>query len=206
MRYTFSVRFLYLLIALPLLAACTPILRGDVVTFHEGPLPMGETIRVEAIDPAKGETLEFRQYARQISEELLDAGYQPVGADEQAQLIARLDYSVMPGPVDVRLERGPHVYYHFSYGRFRYPYYIGMMNRWEPEVRSTPAYIRSLSMVIVNDGSIEGEGERLFEARVESIGSERQLPEIMPYLISALFSNFPGESGVTKVVTIEMDR
>jgi len=47
--------------------------------------------------------------------------------------------------------------------------------------------------------------ERLFEGRVESIGASRQMQEVMQYLITVLFSNFPGESGVTKVVTIEMD-
>lgn len=192
-----------LFVALVLLQACTPTMRGDVVTFHEGPLPMGETIRVEALDPAKGQTLEFRQYARQVSDELRAVGYQPVAAGESAELVAQLDYSIDMGPVDTRLERdGPYAYYHFSYGRYRDPFYFGMMNRWEPEVRSTPSYIRKLSMVIAHN---DEQREHVFEGRVESIGSQRQLPEIMPYMVTALFANFPGESGVTKVVTIEMD-
>ena len=203
MRFISLVRSLVLLGVLPLVWACTPTLRGDVVSFHEGPLPMGETIRVEAVDPANRQSLEFREYARQVSEQLRNVGYLPVGAGEDAQLIAQLDYGVETGPMNVRLERdGPYAYYHFSYGRFRDPFYFGVLNRWEPEVRSTPSFIRSLSMVIVRN---ETNGERLFEARVESIGAQRQLPEVMPYLITALFSNFPGESGVTKVVTIEMD-
>jgi hypothetical protein len=45
----------------------------------------------------------------------------------------------------------------------------------------------------------------LFEGRVRSSGRQGELAEVMPYLITALFQNFPGESGVTKVVTIEMD-
>lgn len=208
MRFFSAVRSLLLLVSLSMLGACTPFMRGDVVTFHEGSLPAGETIRVEALDPEKGQSLEFRQYAGQINDELQNVGYQPVGPQADAQLIARLDYAVISGPVNVRLERdsGRFAYYHFTYGRFRDPFYFGVMNRWEPDIRSTPSYIRSLSMVIVRNGENAEEEERLFEARVESIGTERQLPEIMPYLITALFSNFPGESGVTKVVTIEMDR
>ena len=46
---------------------------------------------------------------------------------------------------------------------------------------------------------------RLFAGRVQSRGQQSQLPDIMPYLITAMFSNFHGESGVTKVVTIEMN-
>ncbi len=194
---------LVLLAFVSLLSACSSMMRGDVVTFHEEPLPAGETIRVEALDPSKGQTLEFRRYAQQVSDELRNVGYLPVSDDEEAVLIAQLDYAVETGPVNVRLERdGPYAYYYFSYGRFRNPFYYGLTNRWEPEVRSTPTYIRTLSMAIVKN---ERQQERLFEGRVESIGASRQLPEVMQYLITALFSNFPGENGVTKVVTIEMD-
>ena len=203
MHHYTVLRPVILLATLALLAACGSILRSDVVTFHEGPLPAGETIRVEALDPAKGQTLEFRRYARQVSDELRNVGYLPVADDEAAQLIAQLDYGVETGPVNVRLERnGPYAYYHFSYGRFRNPFYFGLMNQWEPEVRSTPTYIRTLSMAIIKN---DMNNERLFEGRVESIGASRQMQEVMQYLITALFSNFPGESGVTKVVTIEMD-
>jgi hypothetical protein len=51
----------------------------------------------------------------------------------------------------------------------------------------------------------DGEMDRVFEGRVESNGTESSLPEVMPYLITAMFNNFPGESGTTKVVTIEKD-
>lgn len=197
------IRSIAIVLALAFITACGSILKSDVVTFHEGALPAGETIRVEALDPLKAQTLEFRQYARQVNNALRNVGYRPVADNEEAELIAQLDYAVETGPVELRLERdGPYAYYHFSYGRFRNPFYFGLSDRWEPEVRSTPTYIRSLTMAIVNN---DAQPERLFEGRVESIGAKRQLPEVMQYLITALFANFPGESGVTKVVTIEMD-
>ncbi len=34
-----------------LLSSCGSLLRSDVVTFHEGPLPAGETIRIVAAEP-----------------------------------------------------------------------------------------------------------------------------------------------------------
>jgi hypothetical protein len=51
-----------------------------------------------------------------------------------------------------------------------------------------------------------GDRERIFEGRVQSTGQQNRLPEVMPYLITAMFSNFPGENGVTKMVTIETDQ
>lgn len=190
-----------------LLAACVPTMRSDVVSFHEGPLPMGERIRVEAVDGEKGASLEFRRYADMIREQLRDMGFEPVDSDQsEVELIAEVDYSIEPGPADLRLYPAgprPFVRYHFYYRRFRDPFYFGFYHDWEPEVRSTPTWVRKLEMNIVraDDGR-----ERIFEGRVQSVGRQSSLPEIMPYLITAMFANFPGENGVTKVVTIEMDQ
>jgi hypothetical protein len=50
---------------------------------------------------------------------------------------------------------------------------------------------------------LDGTDRVLFEGRVQSTGREREIARVMPYMITAMFNNFPGESGVTKVVTIE---
>ena len=119
-------------------------------------------------------------------------------------LIATVDYSVEVGPTDVRLERpaGPFVHYHFQYGRFYDPFYFGFDRSWSPEIISTPSYLRNMTMMIEENTAARN---RLFEGRVQSRGRQNRLPDIMPYMITAMFTNFPGESGVTKVVTIEMD-
>jgi hypothetical protein len=191
--------------ALLLLSACTSFMRSDVVAFYEGPLPQGETIRVEASDPEMGRSLEFRNYARLIGAELTKLGYTTVAdPDSAVTLLAEVDYSVEAGPTDVRVERRlpPYVRYHFYYGRFQDPFYFGVDNRWTQEVYSTPSWLRRFTMNIVENNP---ERTRLFEGRVQSSGRQNLLPQIMPYLITAMFTNFPGESGVTKVVTIEMD-
>ena len=95
----------------------------------------------------------------------------------------------------------PFARYHFGFGRYYDPFYWGIYDTYTPEVYSVPTYMRNLQMNIVD----ESEGERIFEGRVQSNGTGNQLPEVMPYLITAMFENFPGESGVTKVVTIETD-
>jgi hypothetical protein len=180
-------------------------LRSDVVSFHEGNLPQGESIRVQASDPAKAQSLEFRSYARLIGAELNKLGYSFVeDPTAQTTLVAEVDYAVELGPTNVRLEppMRPFVRYHFHYGRFYDPFYFGLDNYSLPEVVSTPSYLRNFTMTIVENTEAR---PRLFEGRVQSRGQQNQLPDIMPYLITAMFSNFPGESGVTKVVTIEMD-
>ena len=188
-----------------LLASCTSFLRSDVVTFHEGPLPAGETIRVVATDQDKAASLEFRSYARLIAGELEKIGYTPiVDPSAPAMLVASIDYSVENGPLDLQLDRPTPLFvrYHFYYGRFRDPFYFGIDNNWNRQVISTPSYIRNFTLNIERN---DEPGSRLFEGRVRSVGRQAQLTQIMPYLVTAMFTNFPGESGVTKMVTIEMD-
>lgn len=193
-------------VALLILASCTSSHTSDVVSFHEGNLPRGETIRVEPADPAKEGSLEFRSYARLIGDQLTRLGYsyqEDRGAP--VTLVAEVDYSVEVGPTDVRVDQplSPFVRYHFYYGRAFDPFYMGYDNGWRPDVSSTPTYLRNLTMNIVENTD---ERKRLFEGRVQSRGIQNELPEVMPYLVTAMFTNFPGESGVTKVVTVEEQR
>lgn len=190
-------------LALAIVAGCTSRVSSDVVAFHNDPMPQGETIRVAPSDPAKEQSLEFRSYAQLIGQELNKLGYRYVDdPNAPATLVAEVDYSVESGPTDIQSDAPlqPFVRYHFFYGRYYDPFYYGINNGWAPDVYSTPTYIRNLSVnIVVNNG----ERDRVFEGRVQSRGIQDQLPEIMPYLVTAMFRNFPGESGVTKVVTLE---
>ena len=189
--------------ALLLLSACTPTVRSEVVVFHEDGLPSGQTIRVEAADTDKIRSLEFRNYAELISEQLTRIGYMPVeDPSADVALIAELDYSVESGPLDVRVDRrSPWVHYHFFYGRYYDPFYFGLNSAWDGHVYTTPTYLHKLNLNIIDADT----DERIFEGRVQNQGDHAELPDVMPYLVTALFANFPGESGVTKVVTIERD-
>jgi len=201
-----SFRILVLVPLLLLLGSCTSSIKSEVVTFHEGPLPQGETIRVVAVDTAKKGSLEFEHYAGMVRDNLRTIGYNPVTGDEPAELLAEMDYSVGEGMTNVRsrpdtFNRG-FARYHFYYGHFHDPFYFGLYSDWKPDVYSFTVYNRKLEMNIVRN---DGNREVLFEGRVQSIGRDQEIARIMPYLITAMFRNFPGESGVTKVVTIGKD-
>ena len=195
------------LLALPLLlllGACTTSLKSDVVTFHEGTLPKGETIRVVPADPGKRGSLEFEHYATLIREHLRKIGYTPVEQDQPSLLLAEVDYGVSEGVTEVRTEPRGYAHYHFYYGRFHDPFYYGFYPSWtwQPEVVAYTVYNRRLTLNIVSP-ELDGTDRVLFEGRVQSTGREQEIARVMPYMITAMFNNFPGESGVTKVVTIE---
>lgn len=211
----FARSFVSLLLVL-LLGACQSPLRSDVVTFHQEPLPAGESIKVVAMDPDKAGSLEFRRYAELVNRHLEEIGYSPVpiGSDVPTELIAEIDYAVSQGPTQVRVEDNrPFARYHFYYGRYYDPFYFGLYDPfytgvyspWGPDresVYTVNSFVRQLELNIVK---VEPNRERIFEARVESVGPRSELPEVMPYMITAMFTNFPGENGVTKMVSIERD-
>jgi hypothetical protein len=46
--------------------------------------------------------------------------------------------------------------------------------------------------------------ERVFEGRALSEGLNGQLSPVMPYILEAVFKDFPGSSGSTKTVKVEV--
>ena len=203
-----------------LLAACASQIKSDVARFHRMPAPQGESFRVVAADPKKQDSLEFATYAQYGASEMTKQGYRQADGTAQPSLEVRIDYAVSPGreKIATRPGTGSYAPYYYSWRhRAFYPYGWGFYDPFwgspfsEPEVYSYTVYTRQLTMDIVRPGSAQasagkdGEGAvPLFEGRVESVGKDNRLPEVMPYLVQAMFTDFPGTSGMTKRVTIDL--
>lgn len=198
-----------ILMACLTLAACASTFRSDVARFHRlNEVPQTATFVVVPSDDSKQtSSLEFQQYAGLVRRELTKFGYRPASAGNAAELIVEMDYGVSKGEQVVRSR--PTVFYGF-YGHSS-PFYTGYWYRGAlygdypfgyRDVYTETMYNRTLKMVIVR--SANAGREVMFEGEVVSIGRDRRLPEIMPYLVQAMFTNFPGESGVTKEVVITL--
>ncbi|HEC01581.1 MAG TPA: DUF4136 domain-containing protein [Sphingomonadales bacterium] len=201
-----------------LVSACNSTFRSNVSRFHELPPPKGETVVIVPSDPAKNTSLEFASYANMVGSYLARQGYRPAG-DKKADLIVELDYSVDDGKVMVRSYNFGYGYgygygyghyfpygYFGHYGGFYYPYYgfgYGYSGFGDRDVRSYVNYTRKLSMTIRPNG--EGK-KNLFEGTVESTGRSNNLAKLMPHMVQALFTNFPGVSGTTDKIVIELDK
>lgn len=180
------------------LAACASGVTSEVTRFHRGAPPQGETIAVVPMDEAKHGSLEFAAYSKLVADKLRAIGYKVVAPGSEADMLARMDYSVGPAQTRISNWSGSFVHYHFYRGRY-YPWYFGPY--WEePLIYTDSVYPRALDLTMVRSG-----GEVVFEGHVRSIGRQQNINEIMPYLVTAMFHNFPGESGMTKVVTIRRD-
>jgi hypothetical protein len=218
------------LVALTLVSACstTTQIASDVARFHRLPAPAGETFRIMPADASKKGSLEFDTYATQVTSQLVQAGFRPADANSVATYEVRLDYMISGGKEKIASRPGfgpsfgPSLYYsgyggfggHRAYARQGYrghysyydpfydPFFYGGGGFSEPEVYSYTVYTRKLNLDIVKAAG----GDKLFEGRVESTGSDNRLPEVMPYLVQAMFTNFPGNSGVTQRIKIPVKR
>jgi hypothetical protein len=219
-------------VATLLLSACASQFRSEVSAFHTMAAPAGETFRIIPGDPSKQGSLEFESYASLIRGELVKRGYTPVNSGNAATLDVKVDYSVSDPVEKVESRPGSGFgYASFGYGPYWGPYYGGFggyggyggrysragfgssfgyydpfwgpgAGFWgEPEVYSYSVYTRKLSMNIARAGTAS---QNVYEGKLESAGRDNHLPEVMPYMVQAMFQDFPGQSGVTRKVVIEI--
>ncbi|MGY8985032.1 MAG: DUF4136 domain-containing protein [Sphingomonadales bacterium] len=185
------------------LGACASSIRTDVVSFHKLEKPKGQTFNIVPKEENTDSGLEFNSYASLVSTELRALGYN-VSSSPDVDLVVKISYSVSDGKEKIKsYPASP-----FMGGRFygNWGFGFGFANNifWpgdyfsRSEIYAYTQYTRIFEMDIIQINS----GEILFEGRVISPGKDKRLPEGMPYLVKALFSDFPGESGKTRKVTI----
>lgn len=200
------------------LSACASAIRSDVSHFHQlSNINQGATFTIVPKDPGKQGSLEFAQYAGLIRAQMVALGFTPVNAGNASDLIVQVDYAVSDGE-QVTRDYYPYYPYGFGYGyghygfhhaRFHhfghfghgfYPYGYGYGYGYGNY--SYTVYTRSLEIDIVRP-SAPGSREVVFEGRLSSVGRENSLPEVMPYLVQAMFTDFPGEQGKMRHVKIK---
>ena len=202
-------------LALPLalvagLGACAPAgFKADVSRFESQlPAPSGQSFAVVADDPALAGGLEFALYADMVGEKLANLGYAEAASPEAATLLVRFDYDVDNGRERVRSSLTAGDPFFGPWGRFRgYGFRRGFAYGFHdpflagPEVRSYTVFTSGIEMKIDSVGS----GERLFEGKAQAVSRTNRLQTLVPNLVEALFTDFPGNSGETLRITVRDD-
>lgn len=191
------------------LAACAPTFRADVSRFQaQLPAPQGQTFAVVAEDPALAGGLEFALYADLVAEEMTELGYVEAASPETANLLVRFDYGVDTGRERVRSNNFGGDPFFRPWGRFggfgfRRAYAFGFYDPFlaGPEVRSYTVYTSDIDLKIDNAST----GERLFEGQAQAVSRTNRLQRLVPNLVDAIFTDFPGSSGETLRITIRED-
>ena len=188
------------------LSACATPFRAEVQRFAALPDTTGQTFAVVAGDPQLAGGLEFRHYARLVEERMSELGYRTVSDPAAAQLVVSMSYEVGQPREKVVADYDPFplgygydpFYRRGYYGR--YPYRYGYSDPFlfgghgfagYGGVRSFTIYTTELDLKI--DRAVDG--ERLFEGTAEAMSRSKNLTYLVPNLVEAMFTNFPGNSG-----------
>lgn len=190
------------------LTACATPFKADVSRFQSHlPAPDGQTFAVIPDDPALTGGLEFAQYADYVEAAMAKLGYTQ-SPPEQADLLVRFDYGVDKGRekvVSTGFRRDPFWDPWYGYYRPYNRYYSTWGYGWYdpffdygPDVRSYTVYTSGIDLKI--DRRVDG--ERLFEGKAEAVSPSNRLQYLVPNLVDAMFTDFPGDSGETLRISI----
>ena len=169
----------------------------EVTRFHAISPPQGESIEVRSANPSLQNSLEFSRYADLLGNSLSRAGYQPpqgqsslyiaeLGYEEQA--ITEIYDDSPQSSVGVGVGGGSRSGTNVGVGL--------SLGFGSSENSAKKLHIVTLDIYRRHDAI------RVYEGRVTH-ESKAALPEAMPSMIEALFTNFPGESGKTDKIKVD---
>jgi hypothetical protein len=197
-------------LALLTLGACATGLPTQVARFQAMPAPQGQSFTVQAADPHNQGGLEFAQYASLVRQHLIAQGFSEAASPERATLVVSLDYGVDNGQTKIVSYPSAGFGYGFGYRRFgRFggfgyrPFYMGWHDPFwgspfDRDIQSYTVFTSFLDMDIKR----AADGQAVFEGTAKARSATDELPRLVPNLVEAMFTNFPGRSGETVKITV----
>ena len=195
------------------LSACANTLNTEVSRYQAMPAPQGQTFFVT---PGEGMAanggLEFQRYAGIVAQQLQARGYTPAANPQSATMTVQLGYGVDRG--QVRFTSDPFGYGGFGpyggsffyprYG-FRSPFYYG----WDDPFwyggyggyGRVDSYVEYHSQIDLHIRAA-GTNQPLFDGRAQARSQTNRLDVLVPSLVEALFTGFPGRSGEVVKITV----
>ena len=196
------------------LSACAQTLKTQVTRYQAMPAPQGQSfVVVPGGGMATNGGLEFQHYASVVTQQLAARGYTPAANAESASMIVQLGYRVGPG--QMRYESDPFGYdpfygpgSRFFYPRFGFgfgsPFYYG----WGSPFGyggGVDSYVEFHSEAELHIRAARTQ-QPLFDGRAQARSQTNRLDVLVPDLVQALFTGFPGQSGETVKITIPAKR
>jgi hypothetical protein len=212
------------------LNACATGLNTKVTRYQPASIPAGYSFYVVPkhgqADPR------FQRYASMVSQQLQAQGFRPAPSTQAADMLVRIAYDVDEGETVVRSDPFYGPGYGWGYGRYggfgyrdpfydpywgvwgrpyysrwsRYPYYYGWgdpfsyggLGGYGGRIESYTLYNSQLDMDIVQRAT----NAPLFEGHAQARSQTDELDALVPNLITAMFTGFPGRNGETVKITI----
>jgi hypothetical protein len=216
MRITKLSAALALAVAAVGLSGCATALSTRVTRYQAMPAPQGQTFIVVPGDGmARNGGLEFQHYASMVAQQLTARGYTPATSTQGASMIVQLGYGVDEGQVHYQSDPfGPYGFgpygglgYGGFWGRGRFsrfgwgsPFYYG----WDDPFwygGGIDTYVEYHSQIDLHIRQKDTNAP-LFDGRAQARSGTNRLDALVPSLIEAMFTGFPGQNGETIKITI----
>lgn len=200
------------------LSACAESLNTTVSRYQAMPAPQGQTfIVVPGQGMASNGGLEFQRYAGLVAQQLQARGYTPASSTQAANMVVQLGYQVGPG--QVRIVEDPLYSSRYGFGGFYDPFWSpfyrprfgwGSPYSWgwddpfwygrgiNSRINSYVEYRSDVELHI----RAAGTNQPLFDGRAQARSETNRLDVVVPSLVDALFTGFPGRSGEVVRITI----
>lgn len=200
------------------LAGCAATVPTEVTTFHQLPARadlQGRSFAIVA-NPARPASLEDATYTDAVRQALLRQGLVEAPEGRVADYAVDLRYSSVPAQtwhrrsgssVGVGLSGGG-----FSLGGLGLGIGIGIpiggsrdetTTTWRHEL---DVDLNSWGVSGASSGAQAGSGTRVFEGRAVAESNTDSIASVMPALVEALFNDFPGANGKTRVVDVRLSQ
>ncbi|WP_341632339.1 DUF4136 domain-containing protein [Sphingomonas agri] len=195
------------------LSACAEQINTTVSRYQAMPAPQGQTFFVvPAGGMANNGGLEFQRYAGLVAQQLQARGYTPANSAQSANMIVQFGYGVDRG--QVRYVEDP-FYSPFGYGgfgpwggfyrpRFGWGWGGGYYMGWNDPFwygSGIDSYVEYHSQIDLHIRQA-GTNAPLFDGRAQARSETDRLDVVIPGLVDAMFTGFPGRSGETVKITI----
>ena len=208
------------LAAAALLSACAPSFEARVARFSALPTPPAKTFYVEPANKAYVGGLEFASYAKLVKTQMLANGFTEVAAPGSADVTVMLDYDVGAPQQRIQTRPGTNIGWGGGWGAPRLgwrrlglaPLLGRRLGRWLGRRRLGRRRLGRRLGWRLGPGSLFGDRiyhlmamkmvrtadkTSLFEGRADTTSRTGNLPALMPNLVRAMFTQFPGTNGQT---------
>ena len=200
------------------LSACAESINTTVSRYQAMPAPQGQTFYVvPAGGMANNGGLEFQRYAGIDAQQLQARGYTPAANAQSANMVVQFGYGVDRG--QVRYVSDPFSYGRYGYGGLYGPYWGLYRPRfgwgwggayswgWDDPFwgggygGGIDSYVEYHSQIDLHIRQAATNAP-LFDGRAQARSETNRLDVVIPSLVDAMFTGFPGRSGETVRITI----
>jgi hypothetical protein len=193
------------------LSACAESINATVSRYQAMPAPQGQSFFVVPDGGmAHNGGLEFQRYAGLVAQQLETRGFTPAADAQSANMIVQFGYGVDRGHVRY-VDTGFYGGFgpHWGRGSFFSPRFGrgfggGYLWGWDDPFwygGGIDSYIEYHSQIDLHIRSAGGNAP-LFDGRAQARSETNRLDVVVPSLVDAMFTGFPGRSGEVVKITI----